>query len=312
MTWLSYDESLLLYDADRRQVPGLNSPMVTDSSGAVHIVFQTRREFLDQNRNIIASNDPTLTARVEQRSLVIEAYDLPPELYDAMVAGNLVTGTRDADNNQFHVEWHEEDLLYICIDNSYNYPFQVGGVAELHRNGTDTACGGLVYYSDDDTYRGIIDATSVGHAEGTAFLGLAGVVKCSDDVSGPDEESGSQELYVIAEARGNDFRLLHFFPNTPPSTTGTLCQPNIAYRGGGPFQRTAGSYLPFNDTRWSTPDTGFEIQIPSTYGVLDYIDDSTNSPSLGVCAYFWVRVILPDPEQPIPTYPPGPPAQSCP
>jgi hypothetical protein len=311
MTWLSYNESVLRWDADRREVAGLNSPMVTDSSGAVHIVFQTRREFLDQNRNIVVSDDPTLTARVEQRSLVVEAYDLPPELYEAMVAGNLVTGTRDADNNQFHVEWHEDDLLFICIENSYNYTFQVGGVAELHRNGTDTACGAL-HIEDDDTYRGVLEATSEGHAEGTAFLGLAGVVKCSDDVSAPDEESGSQDLFVVAEPRGNDFRVLRFYPNTPPTTKGTLCQPNIAYRGGGPFQRNAGSYLPFNDTRWSTPDTGFEIQVPSDYGVLEYIDDSTNAPSLGVCAYFWVRVIHPDPEQPIPTYPPGPPASSCP
>jgi hypothetical protein len=311
MTWMSYDQSELRWDADRRDVPGLNSPMVTDSSGAVHIVFPTRREFLDRNRNIIVSNNPTLTARVDQGALIAAAYDLPPEVRDAMAAGNLLSGYRDADNSKFHVEWHEDDLLFVCIDNSYNYTFQVGGVAELHRNGTDTVCGGL-HIEDDDTYRGVLEATSEGHAEGTAVLGLAGVVKCSDDVSAPDEESGKQDLFVVAEPRGNDFRVLRFYPNTPPTTKGTLCQPNIAYRGGGPFQRNAGSYLPFNDTRWSTPDMGFEIQVPSTYGVLDYIDDSTNEPSLGVCAYFWVRVIHPDPEQPIPTYPPGPPASSCP
>ena len=287
ITWASYDEAVL---NDHGRVLGqLNVPMLTDSSGGVRIAYQTKQE--DARVRIIELDETgTIYGEVEQRGLVVEGYDLPVELYAAMVDGNLVSGTIRTTNYEFPIEWHEQDVLYVTIENRYDYTFTVGGIAELHRNGSDVASGNLAFNATDQTYRGLMEAASEGHADGTAMLTLGGSAECHDDIL------STQTLYVVGEKQGNDFLLLRFYPETPPNGDATICQPNIPFRGGGRYRRPFGAYIPLNDTRWSTPAAGYEIQVPSTYRTLEYMDDAATAPELGICSEFYVAVTRIDPD----------------
>ena len=142
--------------------------------------------------------------------------------------------------------------------------------------------GDLAYYPENDTYRGTMKAESQGHAEGTAILGLAGIVRCSDD------EHGTQTLYAIGHRLGGNSLQVQFYPYTVPVVNDAKCQPTIPYRGGGIYG-AAGSYLPLNDSRWTT--VGLEVDIATNLEpVVEYHDLSMSEPSAHICSDYYFHV----------------------
>ena len=286
MTWESEDEAVL---RDHGQLLGrLGQAQSTDSSGAVQIGYQVRQE--RQNRRLIETSETaSLTARVEQFDLVNAAFELPGPLIDAITAGHLISGTRSANGGTFPIKWHTDDVLDVVIENNYRYRYRISEIAFLHRQGIERFTGRLFLYPTDGTYRGTLDAVISSHADGTAILGLGGIAECHDDVL------GTQQLYVVGEKKGATNLWLHFYPATPPDDS-SLCQPVISYPGRtDKYRRPSGSYLPLNDTRWSTPSQGYTIEIPAQPGTVTYSDQSAMAPELEVCSEIWVLVTKIDP-----------------
>jgi hypothetical protein len=133
------------------------------------------------------------------------------------------------------------------------------------------------------------------------------LAKCEND-----SLLGAQTLYVVGEQIGGGELLLRFYPETPPDDS-TKCQAKIPFAGGGKYRRPAGNYLALNDKRWSTPDTGYRIEIPDdgVFTTIHYQDQTANVPELNVCSIFFVQVTRPDPNA-APTMTPFPnPGAPC-
>jgi hypothetical protein len=300
MAWGSEDLSVLYDHGQLSDVTG--RAVLTDGSGAIKISYQTQKEKAN-GRGLSISEPASLYAYVDQLQLVIWAYQLPPEVIEALGCHCLIRGTRRALNSSFTIGWHSEDVLQISIENYYRYTIEIATfprLLELHRDGIDRITGILARTADDE-YRGRLDAISQGHATGSAFLGLAGIGTCGAN----DHEIGVQSLYVIADEVGTNDLVLRLYPATAPDGDFTLCQPVIT--------NSWGDYLPLNDTRWSTPTQGYEIEIPQDFGTISYVDQTAIVPSLKVCSAFYVSVTRPDPSlepalspTPVPTPPPGP------
>ena len=142
-----------------------------------------------------------------------------------------------------------------------------------------------------------MDAISSGTAAGKAFLGLAGEADCGDS-----------QVVVSRRRRRRpgeqDHLILRFYPASEPDGDGTLCQPWISNGWG--------TYLPLNDTRFSTPTVGYGVEIPEEFGTVAYVDQTAIVPRYNVCSAFYVTVTRPDPKltpalspTPVPTTRPG-------
>jgi hypothetical protein len=220
----------------------------TDASGAATMTFTPRRESTD-GRGEETTETVLLRATVDVRELVLQHYDLPIEVF------GLITGTRTV-TGPVIVTWHD-DGLQIDLVNDYTGVQILLGTGFALGNGTDEVHGFLARL-DDGTYQGTIDAEVGGSFEGAA-LGA----DCRDSFS------GTQQLLAIGTPDALDQTVsLRFYPASAPSLSTGSCTVAIPFPGGGPDHQPAGSFLPFNDTRWTTQN-GLQIDVPST-GTLAY------------------------------------------
>lgn len=220
----------------------------TDAAGAATMTFTPRREPAD-GRGEETTETVSLRATVDVRELVLQHYDIPIEAF------GLVTGTRTV-TGPVIVTWHD-DGLQIDLVNDYTGVQIVLGSGFALGSGTDEAHGFLARL-DDGTYRGTIDGEVGGSFEGAA-LGA----ECADSFS------GTQQLLAIGTPDALDQTVsLRFYPASAPSLSTGSCTIAIPFPGGGQDAQPAGSFLPFNDTRWTTQN-GLRIDVPST-GTLQY------------------------------------------
>ena len=267
--WNSYSPSTL---SDHGQVsPRVGSTVATDGSGSSRVTYQLKQE-PSNGRGEFVDEPGSLYAEVLQSHLIIDAYNLPQELLPLGLGG----ATRKVGKLNFQIAWHDEDYIKLKMSNPYDFTLDVPvgiDIMTLARIGTDSVEGTLTHH-DDGTYRGTVSGETEGTADGTFQTPLAGS-ECHD------HQSGTQMLYVVgtfelgmpapdpslyslvggsyAEEKLN----LAFYPASEPFGNSTLCQPFIPFPGGGPHGQQAGNYLPFNDTRWSTPDVGYSIFLPA-------------------------------------------------
>ena len=155
------------------------------------------------------------------------------------------------------VGWHTGGLE-VDLTNAYRDVQIIVGNGFAKGTGTDTASGFLARM-DDGTYRGLLDASVNG-----SFSGATIGADCSDTFS------GTQQLLAIGQpdVLGQTVSL-RFYPASPPSLSTGSCTAAIPFPGGGPDLQAAGTFLPFNDTRWTTQN-GFVIDVPAT-GLLEYL-----------------------------------------
>jgi hypothetical protein len=221
--------------------PGL--PVATDAFGATPLTFTPRREAADgQGRE--AADAAQVAASVDLDELVSHHYAIPAQ------AMGFIRGRRMAPGLVV-VGWHTGGLE-VDLTNDYQGVQILLGSGFALGSGKDTAKGFLARL-DDGTYRGTLDATVSGSFEGAA-IGEA----CSDTFS------GTQKLLAIGtpDAVGRTVSL-RFYPASPPSLSTGSCTVPIPFPGGGPDLQPAGSFLPFNDTRWTT-QIGFQLDVPQT------------------------------------------------
>jgi hypothetical protein len=290
MAWASDDLGVIYEHGQLSEVTGRS--VLTDGSGAIKISYQTNKEKAN-GRGVSVDVAASLYAYVEQVKLVIWAYQLPPEVIAALGCQCLIRGTRRATNGDFRIGWHSEDVLQISIENHYNFKTLISEFPPLaiRAAGTDRITGILARTAADE-YRGTLDAISSGTAAGKADLGLAGIATC-----GGESQSVVQTLDVIADQTSKTDLVLRFYPASAPDGPGTLCQPWISNGWG--------TYLPLNDTRFSTPTTGYPVEIPEKFGTVSYTDQTAIVPRYNVCSAFYVNVTRPDPSL-TPVLPPTP------
>lgn len=220
----------------------------TDAAGAATMTFTPRREPAD-GRGEETTEVVSLRATVDVRELVLQHYDIPVETF------GLLTGTRTV-TGPVVVSWHD-DGLKLDLTNEYQGVQIILGSGFAEGTGKDEAHGFLARL-DDGTYRGTLDAKVSGSFEGAAVG-----ADCSDTFS------GTQQVLAIGtpDALGQTLSV-RFYPASGPSLSTGSCTTAIPFPGGGPDLQPAGSFLPFNDTRWTTQN-GFEIDVPPS-GTLQY------------------------------------------
>lgn len=186
----------------------------------------------------------------------------------------------------------------------------LGGAA--HHHGLDMVVRDVTLVRQaDGRYEGEMLVTSYGYFSGV-FLGE----RCTG------RWSGRQSLLVVGRPRpgsgidpstevnvegvpGGDDLLLAFYPASVPSGTGfesftvsdpSTCVQTIGFDGGGPDNQPPGEYLPFNDSRWTTPDLGYLVHLPLS-GTLLYDDEHQVQPELGINSVWIVQAtVCPSPE----------------
>jgi hypothetical protein len=188
--------------------------------------------------------------------------------------------------------------IRISVKNEYVVDLDFGPLGNGRRSGTDSAEGELKWQggkyvgsvtakvSSLQSIAGLVGDCGPGHYNKSQKLDVVG-----KRVDGFNSESQSVD-YDRAASTGresSEFLLLSFVPHTDPlnpmplpdrDDNGQLlvaCHTLIERPQGDP-------YMPFNDSRWTTDQSGYVIVLPAT-GVLHYTDSTVPEGSSWGSAY---------------------------
>jgi len=288
ITWSSPDETVL---ADHGAVSGsFNVPVPLDSTGTTSIGYQVRQEPAGSVGDPV-SEPADLRASIPLADLVPSVYTVPAG------AQGFLFGSRQA-TGRIRVARHAGEGIRLNLINVYQVDVQAdefilgsSGGATFH--GSDDAKGFLEKRADG-TYRGVLTARSVGVFDGE-FAGN----KCSL------AHNGTQLLYVVGVPVASGKLNLRFYPQTMP--TGDFvsngCTPAdrngrrvnqpqlIGFDGGGPDNRPAGSYLPFGNAAWNSPEVGYTVLIPTSPAAPQAYTDLPDTAGHGIVIWY-VRTTL--------------------
>jgi hypothetical protein len=117
--------------------------------------------------------------------------------------------------------------------------------------------------------------------------------------------NGTQLLYVVGVPVAGGKINLRFYPQTMP--TGDFvsngCTPAdrnghrvpepqlIGFDGGGPDNRPPGSYLPFGNAAWNSPEVGYTVTIPTSLAAPQAYTDLPDTAGHGIVIWY-VRTTL--------------------
>jgi hypothetical protein len=293
VTWRSDDPETLAEHGQLAPALGSSSPIGSGTSAT----YSLKREASD-GKGVLAEAPASLFAETGALDLVMTAYDVPSQVENAV--RRLVSGTRRARNETFLITWHEEHAISLTLHNEYSVTLQLlgGNLVSLSRFGADDAVGVLTRRADG-TYRGFMQAETSGHADGTFNAGLA-AGQCHDVSNGKQRllvvgrlvtaAGGPAPSSITAGQLGNRDLLLSFYPASSPVGTFTQCQPTIPLLNSDGSLAHGKIYLPFNDSRWTSPGTGVRVHLP-TAGTLTYVADES---ALGSTSLWEISAAVPD------------------
>lgn len=306
----------------------LPTTMQTDAAGQVRVTYTPKEEVAD-GHGFVATEYGSVLARANLADLIRAAYLVDNNAFGRMLSLGTLGGTR-TEQGGFQIEWHTPGI-FVAINNTYSATIDLGGiagaVATAHREGSDDVQG-VLYELDDGTYYGEMFANIVTDRSRYEYVGVLTDRGLCEDAS---PIGATQDLIVTArkgsifddgmdvilnnlnilndpsgtQRPADDTLWLSFFPAAPP--TGDFgCQQVIPFDQAnaglvpGGMTITA-DYGPLNDTRWSNPQMGYPIFLPTpTAGEITYQDLSQSSAVTGVndVHSVWEVTVLLDPPTP--------------